>query len=178
MKMARKVEHGNLSKAGKIQLLTDFFISSDFAIDSSKTNAKLGTRDYVLRRLDGSILVVHAIIKNISSGGWSWKPMVKRIQVKAFDRNVLPPISRNEIVLLGGFALVDDDYVFAAWNIFAYMTQKTVRSCYISADILAATTDAGFCSAWYSDNRVYTATRTNMAKLLDVFISENAVTII
>ena len=172
----RLVEHSELTPRQKIEMLCAFFISSGIGVNAIVRNKTFGTVDFNLTLSDGSPLLVHAIIKNISSGGWSWKPYVKRIQVKTFAGQNLPPISDSEVVLLGGFAVVDGEYVYAAWNIFAYMTQKTVRSCYVDVDNLIEAKDRGFFFFFYANNRVYLSNKGNMSLLLETFIRQNKVT--
>lgn len=170
----RIVDHATLSPREKVSLLTDFLLKSGFSIQSIAPNRELQTTDFTITRKSGISVLVHAIIKNISSGGWSWKPLVKRIQVKSYSSKNLPSQSKKEIVLLGGFALVDGDYVYAAWNIFAYMSQKTVRSCYIDAENLIKAHDEGFRKVFYADNHVYLSNNKSMEKLISLFIEQNA----
>ena len=176
MKLTRSVENGNLSPKQKIEMLCSFFVSSGIGVNSIVRNDSYGTTDFQLTLPSGEALLVHAIIKNISNSGWSWKPFVKRIQVKTFADKKLPAQSKKEIVLLGGFSLVDGDYVFAAWNIFAYMSQNTVRSCYIDIDNLIDGKDKGLLSVLYAHNRVYICDKTHVNELLMTFQRHNAIT--
>lgn len=175
--MATKiVEHATLTPKEKIAKFTDFLLQSGIAVKSINDNRKLQTTDFLIETNNGKVVLIHAIVKNISSGGWSWKPFVKRIQVKTYAGIDLPRQSKNEITLLGGFAMVDGDYVYAAWNIFAYMSQNTVRSCYIDAENLVKAHDEGFARVFYADNHVYLSDNKNMMNLIVSFIGQNAVT--
>lgn len=172
----RQVNHATLHPKEKIEKLTAFLESSGFRVLSLVKNAFLQTTDFCVEDEEGKHLIIHAIVKNISSAGWSWKPFVKRIQIKTYASINLPHQTKEEIVLLGGFALVDGKYVYAAWNIFAYMTQNTVRSCYIDADNLIAAHDRGFLETRYADNRVWLSDQIHMKDLIEAFIRQNAVT--
>lgn len=172
----RNVEHANLTPSEKITKFTSFLIESGFAVICVNKNKELQTTDFHVKGSDGKELLIHAIIKNVSSGGWSWKPFVKRIQIKTYSDISLPLHSPEEITLLGGFAIVDGDYVYAAWNIFAYMSQNTVRSCYIDAENLIKAHDEGFRKVVYSDNHVYLSDHQNMGNLIKLFIKQNSVT--
>ncbi len=172
----RNVEHANLTPNEKITKFTSFLIESGLAVISAKKNKQFQTTDYLVRGSDGSEISIHAIVKNISGAGWSWKPFVKRIQIKSYSNVGLPLQSSKEITLLGGFALVDGEYVYAAWNIFSYMTQNTVRSCYIDTDSLIKAHDEGFEKVFYADNHVYLSDSRNMEKLIKLFIKQNSVT--
>ena len=178
MTKIRTVEHGSLNASQKINLLTTFLVSSGMSVEEVKRNNVLSTTDFKVVTPDGRHLMIHAIVKNISGSGWSWKPFVKRIQIKSYSKVSLPVNTVDEITLLGGFAVVDGEYVYAAWNIFAYMSQKTVRSCYVGTENLISALDHGFVATVYADNHVYLSDRRNMLRLIDGFIQQNAVTII
>lgn len=172
----RVVEHATLSPNEKIQKFADFLTASGIKIESVSKNNDFGTTDFVVENVAEGRITIHAIVKNISSAGWSWKPFVKRIQIKSYAGKNLPLQAKQEIALLGGFAIVDGEYVYAAWNIFAYMSQKTVRSCYIDVDNLIKAHDDGYIKVFYADNHVYLCDSKNMGKLLNAFIKENSVT--
>lgn len=174
----RSVENGSLNPTQKVNLFSDFLVSSGFAVESRERNSRLQTIDFRVVSPNGKRILIHAIVKNISGAGWSWKPFIKRIQIKSYAGMGLPRNSEDEIVLLGGFAMVDGDYVYCAWNIFAYMSQKTIRSCYIDSDSLIEAHDEGFLAKIYADNRVYLSNKTHMARLIEEFIGRSAVTAI
>ena len=170
-----RVQNGAFSRKQKYELLREFFTSSNFDVISQTPNKALGTVDLLLVR-NGKTFLAHAIIKNISGSGWALKPEIRRIQVKTYWQVNLPPITTNEFILLGGLCKADGVLVLCLWNIFSFMSQKTVRSCYVDVDTILEAMKKGLLVKKVSGSKVYICTEGNLDKLIDVFVKDCSIT--
>ncbi len=169
-----RVKTERLPKKQLLQLFTFFMLNTDMKIEKSVNNKGLGTVDFICNSIHGAV-TIHTMLKNVSGAGWSWRPEIKRIQVKGMQWDSIPAISNQEFFLLGGFTKVDDEPIFVCWNIFSYTAHKTNRSCYVSVEHLVECKEKGFIRTFDANNRIYMATQQNFRTLLETFISDCSV---
>lgn len=170
-----RVKNSSFRSNEKYLVFECFLDKSGFAI-LSKSQRSNGIRDYLISR-DDRKLIIHLIMKNISGSGWSWRPDIRRVQIRKFNLKDLPTNKQNEIFLLGGICTVDGDPLMCVWNIFEYMTQRTVRSCYVDVSTLIDAHNIGYLSKVVSDHRVYISNITSLGKLITEFIKRNSLSI-
>lgn len=169
-----RFQESNLFGIQKSILFEYFLLRSNYLIVNFNRNSVFETSDFIVANTDKKEMVFHCILKNISSSGWSWKPNIKRIQVKSYADKNIPPHCRKETTILGGFCLIDGKPIICVWDIFAYMSQKTVRSCYVSIDNIIKGKNEGFVKVTDSDQTVYISDETHFNVLVDTFIKDKS----
>lgn len=115
------------NKNDLINIFDSFILNSEFKIVSKESNGDVNI--YKIKD-NGRKFELHFILKNISTGGWSDKPQIFRIQVGNVKDNI---VDTNKIRthMLCGVVKFNDEYVLVVWNSKLYTNHNTNRSCYV-----------------------------------------------
>lgn len=165
------MKYSNISKNGSIileidkkyskkELLTkfeEFIYSSNFIL---KQNINIKTLPYeIIIKNETQEFKLFFILKNITGAGWENKPKIKRIQVKnteQFNHNCeLNTTNNQQIFVLFGYYNFEENPLLVAWNPYNYNHHKTIRSCYVSIDLLHECYDKGYICTVDSGNRIW-----------------------
>lgn len=171
--MKFEIENGNLSLKQRIDILKNFFVSSDLNIFEINNFSD----DFItfVTEINAKKITLHFLLKNIVNSGWSDKPDIKRIQVKALTAESVPVNNHSTCSLFAGFAFVNGEPIMAVWNPFMYVFHKTNRSCYINVHSLALCARDGFLKTLDSNQEVLLCNKENLLNLLKTYVERNSI---
>lgn len=101
--------------------------------------------------------VFYFFLKNITGAGWKNKPKIKRIQIKNTTniKEKLIITNDKQLFLLLGYYNFDDNPIMVAWDPYRYDKHNTVRSCYVTTDLLLLGYQEGFAQTSSSGNIIW-----------------------
>ena len=146
-------------------------IQSDYLAIHVSKDGPLNSDVYRVTTSGQNEKIIYLKIRNISDGGWYWKPEVYRIQMPAFSYKIIPPISENEAFLAVGVIQVDGHPIFVLWNIFLYSSHKTNCSLYVHDQSLIQGFNDGFARLVDSGKTIFIASEEKLAFAIEQFIN-------
>ena len=90
-------------------------------------------------KYNDNLIVFDMYLKNITGAGWKDKLNIKRCQVSNMkennnDKTFIDYEKHYNLIL--GYYNYDSNPIFVAWDPYRYVNHNTLRSCYVSVDIL------------------------------------------
>ena len=171
--MKYEISNGSLSLKQRIDILKNFFVSSNLEIfEINNFSDEFLT---FVTTLEGKKVSLNFLLKNVVNSGWANKPEIKRIQVKAISQENIPINTSNSCSLFAGIAFVNNEAVLAVWNPFMYVFHKTNRSCYVRVESLAIASRDGFLKTEDCKQEVLICDSKHFDSLLNVYLERNSI---
>ena len=142
-------------------------IIKDYYVENEKR-----WRKYILN-FDDKDYSLHVRFKNVTSGGWSNKPNVRRIQIPRVQLDNIVETKENELTMLAGFVTFKNSPLFCFWNPKRYITHKTTCSCYVNVSSINIAFKEGFYFGHDSGKEVYICNSLNLKRVIKEFIQNN-----
>ena len=164
------ISNGEFSIKQRIDVIKSFCVASNIEVTQIKEDKTISFVEFdILFKEQAYKLFLYP--KNIVDSGWSNKPHIKRIQIKAF--NTIPENKEGNLCALVGICNGDNGPVLAFWNPFLYTFHKKNRSGYLLLEQLEEADESGFLETEYADKKILICSSTSFDKLLDRYIEKN-----
>lgn len=164
----------SLSKNDLIFHFETILINSGFVIYSLKFDSESNFYMFDLRK-EKKEFKLYVNLSNINEAYIPDKPFIKRRQVGAMDLNLIPQNTGNQISMLCGIKIVDENIVVCVWNPFYFTNHTKNRSCYVLESSIIDTLKNGTHFGVDCKNNIYLSDKYNFAYLLDEYIMKNRI---
>ena len=164
------VSNGEFSIKQRIDIVKSFCLESNIEILKIQENKTLSFTEFdILFQENNYKLFLY--LKNIVNSGWSNKPHIKRIQIKAFRE--IPENKDGCLCALVGICNGKKGPILAFWNPFLYTFHKKNRSGYLLTEQLEETEMNDFLETEYADKKILLCQSSGFRKLLKKYIEKN-----
>ena len=171
--MADIIRNGDFSRKQRIDLIKRCLLISGVNLIDEKQLDNSFHRFNVC--LDGKEFSLDLLLKNISNSGWSDKPLIKRIQVRALPVDEIEKNTVRGCSIFIGVAYANESPILVAWNPFMFLYHNTNRSCYIDVKLLASCQHEGFLKATSSNQKVILADTSHFLELIEEYRRQNTI---
>lgn len=164
------IANGEFSSKQRIDIIKQFCASSNIDIIQIKEDKTISFVEFDVL-INAQVFKLFLYLKNIVNSGWSNKPYIKRIQIKAFD--TIPENKNGKICALVGICNGTNGPIVAFWNPFLYTFHKKNRSGYLLVEQLEEADNNGFLETEYADKKILICSSTSFYKLLTKYVEKN-----
>ena len=164
------ITNGEFSLKQRIDVIKSFCIASNIEILQVKEDKAISFVEFDVL-INNQEFRLYLYLKNIVNSGWSNKPHIKRIQIKAF--NEIPENKEGNLCALVGICNGTSGPVVAFWNPFLYTFHKKNRSGYLLTEHLEEADEYGYLETEYADKKILVCSSTSFSKLLEKYIEKN-----
>lgn len=164
------ISNGEFSLKQRIDVLKSFCVASNIEIIQIKENKTSPFVEFDIL-LNKQTLKLFLYLKNIVNSGWSDKPHIKRIQIRAFD--IIPENREGNLCALVGICNGTNGPIVAFWNPFLYTFHKKNRSGYLLTEQLEEADKSGYLETEYADKKILVCSSTSFITLLNRYIEKN-----
>ena len=164
------ITNGEFSLKQRIDIIKSFCDASNIEITKIKENKTISFVEFDIL-INSQSFKLFLYLKNIVNSGWSNKPHIKRIQIKAFD--LIPENKEGKICALVGICNGMNGPVVAFWNPFLFTFHKKNRSGYLLTEQLEEADNRGFVETDYADKKILICSSSSFYKLLTKYLEKN-----
>lgn len=164
------ITNGEFSMKQRIDVIKSFCTASNIEITQIKEDKTISFVEFDVL-IDSQNFKLYLYLKNIVNSGWSNKPHIKRIQIKAFG--TIPENKDGSICALVGICNGEHGPIVAFWNPFLYTFHKKNRSGYLLVEQLEEADDCGFLETEYADKKILICSHLSFYRLLTRYIEKN-----
>ena len=164
------ITNGEFSLKQRIDVIKSFCIASNIEILQVKEDKAISFVEFDIL-INNQEFRLYLYLKNIVNSGWSNKPHIKRIQIKAF--NEIPENKEGNLCALVGICNGTNGPIVAFWNPFLYTFHKKNRSGYLLTEHLEEADEYGYLETEYADKKILVCSSTSFSKLLEKYIEKN-----
>lgn len=167
------VRNGDLDIKQRIDLIKRCFLIGDIDLLSEEQQ---NNSFYLFKiGINGKIIDLHVLIKNVVNSGWSDKPLIKRIQVKSFKIEELQTNTEETCSMFLGIAYANEIPIFIVWNPFMFVYHNTVRSCYIDVELIVRCHYEGLIKTTSSKQKVMLCDPNHFKDMILTYLEDNKI---
>lgn len=158
------------SKSELFENFIEFITYSNFSIVKIFNGIQLPY--HVIIKNENKEWILYFFLKNITGAGWADKPNIKRVQIKntsEFNQELIPT-NDKQLLTLFGYYNFDNNPIMVAWDAYRYDHHRTLRSCYVSVNLLQLGYQKGFCCSVDAGNRLWLFDRYHFKEFLIDYI--------